>query len=232
MVLYSVHARSHVHQAPDSPLASSITTPAPNHAHLGPLDLAPSKTQQTSPSHSPCTSPHRPLQPLTPPLTPSSLNDSASQGGLPATPTDLDTTTATIWRRKSKYLVQKRQPTSDSDDLVGDITSGDCPYPPLTQSQQPESTSPFSRYLCPDTLPSRFLLVSGVAFVLYMHVLDLASDQQCSQVGRKRGNKECFCAIWCIQRHLDWSSAKSGHCHPCISRFTPRRERLSCSPLG
>ncbi|KAI0248114.1 hypothetical protein BJV78DRAFT_836721 [Lactifluus subvellereus] len=157
-----VYARSHVHQAPDSPLASSITTPASNHPHLGPLDLAPSKTHQTSPSHSPCTSPQRPLQPLTPPLTPSSLNDSASQGGLPATPTDLDTTSATLWRRKSKYLVQKCLPTSDADDLVGDITPADCPYPPLTQSQQPQSKSPFSRRMCPDTSPSRFLLISNV----------------------------------------------------------------------
>jgi hypothetical protein len=158
--LSSVHAGSHLHQTPDSPLSSTVTAPTSNHAHLGPLDLAPSKTQQASPSPSPCTSPPRPPQPLTPPLTPSSLNDGASQGGLPATPTDLDGINAALWRRKSKYLAQKSLPTSDSDDLVGDITPADCSYPPSTQSQQLEPKPPLSRYLCPDTAPSRFLLVS------------------------------------------------------------------------
>ena len=165
----SVHARSHLHQAPDSPLASTVTAPTSNHAHLGPLDLAPSKTQQGSPSPSPCTSPPRPLQPLTPPLTPSSLNDNASQGGFPATPTDLDSINAALWRRKSKHLAQKALPTSDPDDLVGDIAPAECPYPPSTQSQQLEPKPPLSHYLCPDTAPSRFLLVSelndGLAFV-------------------------------------------------------------------
>ncbi|KAI0271074.1 hypothetical protein BGY98DRAFT_216132 [Russula aff. rugulosa BPL654] len=100
----------HFHQAPDSSLAP-ITTLTANRSHLGPLDLAPSKIQQRSPSLSPCTSPRRPPLPLTPPLTPSSLNDSASQGGLPATPTDPDSTNATLWRRKSNYLTRKAHPT-------------------------------------------------------------------------------------------------------------------------
>jgi hypothetical protein len=152
---------SHFHQALDSPLAS-ITALTPNRAHLGPLDLAPSKIEQRSPSPSPCTSPRRPPLPLTPPLTPSSLNDNASQGGLPATPTDLESTNAALWRRKSKYLTQKGPPTSGADDFVGDTTPTDRPYLPLAQSQQQESKPPLSCYLRLDTSPSRFLLVSGV----------------------------------------------------------------------
>ena len=160
IICSSVH--SHFHQAPDSPLASSITTLTANRAHLGPLDLAPSKIQQKSSSPSPCTSPRRPPLPLTPPLTPSSLNDSASQGGFPATPTDLDSTNAALWRRKSKYLSQKGPPTSGADDFVGDVTPTDRPYLSLAQSEQQESNSPLSCYLRLDTSPSRFLLVSDV----------------------------------------------------------------------
>jgi hypothetical protein len=156
--ILSVNAYSHFHQAHEPPLASTITA----RAHLGPLDLAPSKIQQRSPSPSPCASPRRPPLPLTPPLTPSSLNDSASQGGFPATPTDLDPTSASLWRRKSKYLTQNGPPTSGADGFVGDITPADRPYLPLAQSQQSESKSPFSRYLRLDTSPSRFLLVRDV----------------------------------------------------------------------
>lgn len=151
----------HFHQALDSPLAP-ITALTANRAHLGPLDLAPSKIQQRSPSPSPCTSPRRPPLPLTPPLTPSSLNDSASQGGLPATPTDLDSTNATLWRRKSKYLTQKCPSNSSTDDFVGDTTPTDRPYLPFTQSHQQESKPPLSCYLRLDTSPSRFLLISNV----------------------------------------------------------------------
>jgi hypothetical protein len=158
----SLHAHSHFHQANESPLTSPITTPTATLAHLGPLDLAPSKVQQKSPSPSPCTSPRRPPLPLTPPLTPSSLNDSASQGGFPATPTDIDSTNVALWRRKSNYLSQKGPSTSGPDEFIGDIPPTDRPYLPLAQSQQPESKSPLSRYLRFDTSPSRFLLVSGV----------------------------------------------------------------------
>jgi len=157
--LYSVHTQSHIHQASDLPLAS-IATPTANRAHLGPLDLAPSRNPQKSPPLSPCSSPRRPPLPLTPPLTPSSLNDGASQGGLPATPTDLDPTSAALWRRKSKYHPQKGLLSSDSDELIGDATPTDRPYAPSTQSQQPDSKSPLSRYLRLDSLPSRILLVS------------------------------------------------------------------------
>ena len=155
--MLTVH--SHFQQALDSPLAS-ITALTANRAHLGPLDLAPSKIQQRSPSPSPCTSPRRPPLPLTPPLTPSSLNDSASQGGLPATPTDPDSTNAALWRRKSKHLAQKG-PNSGTDDFVGDTAPTDRPYLPSTQSPQLESKSPLSCCLRLDTSPSRFLLVSG-----------------------------------------------------------------------
>jgi len=158
----SAHAHSHFHQAHDSLLASPITVPTATRARLGPLDLAPSKIQQRSPSPSPCTSPRRPPLPLTPPLTPSSLNDSASQGGFPATPTDLDTTNAALWRRKSKHLSQKAPPASGADDFIGDLTPTDRPHLPLAQSQQLESISPLSRYPRFDTSPSRFLLVSRV----------------------------------------------------------------------
>ena len=156
----SVDAHSHFHQAHDSLLASPITAPTATRARLGPLDLAPSKIQQRSPSPSPCTSPRRPPLPLTPPLTPSSLNDSASQGGFPATPTDLDPTNAALWRRKSKHHSQKAPPVSGADDFIGDTTPTDRPYLPLVQSQPPESISPLSRYPRFDTSPSRFLLVS------------------------------------------------------------------------
>jgi hypothetical protein len=158
----SIGAHSHFHEAHKSPLASPVTTSTATRAHLGPLDLAPSKIQPKSPSPSPCASPHRPPLPLTPPLTPSSLNDSASQGGFPATPTDIDSTNAALWRRKSKYLAQKGLPISGPDDFVGDVPSTDRPYLPLAQSQQPESNSSLSRYLRFDTPPSRFLLVSDV----------------------------------------------------------------------
>jgi hypothetical protein len=160
MDIHILTVHSHFHQALDSPLAP-ITALTANRAHLGPLDLAPSKIQQRSPSPSPCTSPRRPPLPLTPPLTPSSLNDSASQGGLPATPTDPDSTNAALWRRKSKYLTQKGPSNSGTDDFVGDTTPTDSPYLPFTQSRQQESKPPLSCYLRLDTSPSRFLLVSG-----------------------------------------------------------------------
>ncbi|KAI0291159.1 hypothetical protein BC826DRAFT_1106124 [Russula brevipes] len=152
---------SHFHQAPDSPLASSVPTPTANRAHLGPLDLAPSKIQQRSPSPSPCTSPRRPALPLTPPLTPSSLNDNTSQGGFPVTPTDLDPANASLWRRRSKFPAQKGPLAAGADNFIGDIASTDHPYLPLAKSQ-PESKSPLSRYLQVDASPSRFLLISNV----------------------------------------------------------------------
>lgn len=158
----SISAHSHFHEAHKSPLASPVTASTATRAHLGPLDLAPSKIQPKSPSPSPCASPHCPPLPLTPPLTPSSLNDSASQGGFPATPTDIDSTSAALWRRKSKYLAQKGPPISSPDEFTGDVPPTDRPYLPLAQSQQPESNSSFSRYLRFDTPPSRFLLVSDV----------------------------------------------------------------------
>jgi hypothetical protein len=170
----SVNAHSHFHQAHESPLASPIAASTATRAHLGPLDLAPSKIQQTSPSPSPYASPRRPPLPLTPPLTPSSLNDNASQGGFPATPTDLDSTNAALWRRKSKYLSQKGPPTSGVDEFIGDIAPTDR-YLSQAQSQQPESNSSLSRYLRVDTLPSRFLLVSdvvGVSFYAKPFALD------------------------------------------------------------
>ena len=126
---------------------------------------------EKSPPLSPCSSPRRPPHPLTPPLTPSSLNDGASQGGLPATPTDLDPTSAALWRRKSKYHLQKGLLSSDSDDLVGDITPTDRTYASSAQSQQLDSKSPLSRYLRLDSLPSRILLVSD--FVHTYPVLNL-----------------------------------------------------------
>ncbi|KAI9510114.1 RNA recognition motif 2-domain-containing protein [Russula earlei] len=150
-----------LHQALSSPLASPITTPTANRAHLGPLDLAPSKTQHRSPSPSPSISPRRPPLPLTPPLTPSSLNDNASQGGFPATPTDFDSTNIALQRRKSKYLAQKGLPTSGLDDF-GDTTPTDRPYFPLGHNPQLESNSRLSSYLRLDTSPSRFLLISNV----------------------------------------------------------------------
>ena len=126
---------------------------------------------EKSPPLSPCSSPRRPPHPLTPPLTPSSLNDGASQGGLPATPTDLDPMSAALWRRKSKYHLQKGLLSSDSDDLVGDITPTDRTYASSAQSQQLDSKSPLSRYLRLDSLPSRILLVSH--FVHTYPVLNL-----------------------------------------------------------
>ncbi|KAH9062342.1 RNA recognition motif 2-domain-containing protein [Lactarius vividus] len=156
-----VHTQNHVHQASDPPLPP-IATPTANRAHLGPLDLAPSRIPQKSPPLSPCSSPRRPPLPLTPPLTPSSLNDGASQGGLPATPTDLDPTSAAIWRQKSKHHHQKAPRSSDSDELIGDVTPTERPYALSTQSKQPDSKSPLSRYLRLDSLPSRILLISNV----------------------------------------------------------------------
>ena len=158
----STNAHSHFHEAHKSPLASPVTASTATRAHLGPLDLAPSKIQPKSPSPSQCTSPHRPPLPLTPPLTPSSLNDSASQGGFPATPTDIDSTNAALWRRKSNFLAQKGPSTSGPDEFTGDIPPTNRPSLPLAQSQQSESDSPLSHYLRFDTSPSRFLLVSDV----------------------------------------------------------------------
>ncbi|KAH8997656.1 hypothetical protein EDB86DRAFT_892779 [Lactarius hatsudake] len=124
--------------------------------------FAPSRIPQKSPPLSPCSSPRRPPLPLTPPLTPSSLNDGASQGGLPATPTDLDPTSAALWRQKSKHHPQNGPRSSDPDELIGDVTPTDRPYAPSTQSKQPDSKSPLSRYLRLDSLPSRILLISNV----------------------------------------------------------------------
>ena len=155
-------------------------TPTANRAHLGPLDLAPSRITQKSPPLSPCSSPRRPPLPLTPPLTPSSLNDGASQGGLPATPTDLDPTSAALWRRKSKYHPQKGLLGSDADEVIGDITPTERSYASSTQNQQPDSKSPLSRYLHLDSLPSRILLVSYV--VITCSFLNLTSCLQISNV--------------------------------------------------
>ena len=183
---FSVHTQSHIHRGSDSPYAS-IATPTANRAHLGPLDLAPSRITQKSPPLSPCSSPRRPPLPLTPPLTPSSLNDGASQGGLPATPTDLDPTSAALWRRKSKYHPQKGLLFSDSDELIADITPTDRPYTSSTQSQQPESKSPLSRYLRLDSLPSRILLVRYVVDT-YL-VLNLIFCPQISNVPKTVTNE-------------------------------------------
>ena len=177
---YSVHTQSHVHQASDSTLAS-VATPTANRAHLGPLDLAPSRVTQKSPPLSPCSSPRRPPLPLTPPLTPSSLNDGASQGGLPATPTDLDPTSAALWRRKSKCHPQKGLLSSESDELI----PTDRPYTSSTQSRQPDSKSPLSHYLRLDSLPSRILLVSKVTCL----VLNLIFCPQISNVPKTVTNE-------------------------------------------
>jgi hypothetical protein len=46
--------------------------------------------------------------------------------------------------------------------LIGDIAPTDRPYASSPQSQQPDSSAPFSRYLRLDSLPSRILLISNV----------------------------------------------------------------------
>ncbi|KAI0057977.1 hypothetical protein BV25DRAFT_1830527 [Artomyces pyxidatus] len=163
---------------PDSPVQSR--SPTSKRAHLGPLDLAPSKYPSHAPSspsssHSGLPSPRRPPLPLTPPLTPSSsLNENLSQAGNPVTPTDNDRSPvapcAARWPRQTeRYRTGHGSrgviSLEDSDESDVDLTPTEHPFvEPACKPKPREQVSHLTigRYLNQETPISRFLLVGDV----------------------------------------------------------------------